>query len=45
MIARCMIDFGPQENWPDDQLLTRVVTFDGVEDSDLPSDDFLLDIF
>ena len=43
-IARCMIDFGPQENWPDDQLMTRVVTFDGVEDGDLPSDDFLLDI-
>ena len=43
-IASCMIEFGPQENWPDEQLMTRVVTFDGVEDGDLPSDDFLLDI-
>lgn len=43
-IARCMIEFGPQENWPDEKLMTRVVTFDGVEDGDLPSDDFLLDI-
>lgn len=43
-IARCMIEFGPEENWPDDQLMTRVVTFDGVEDGDLPSDDFMLDI-
>lgn len=42
--SECLVDFAPEKNWADENLLTRTVVFNGVEDGDLHSDDFMADL-
>lgn len=39
----CLVGFDPDRNWSDEKMMTRTVTFDGVEDGDLHADDFMVD--
>lgn len=42
--STCLVGFSPEREWSDKKLLTRTVVFDGVEDGDLHSDDFMFDL-
>lgn len=42
--SECLVDFATEKNWSDEKLMTRTVVFDGVEDGDLHSDDFMADL-
>lgn len=42
--SECLVNFAPRKNLSDEKLMTRTVVFDGVEDGDLHSDDFMADL-
>ena len=42
--SEILVGFDPEQNWSEEKLMTRTVTFDGVEDGDLHADDFMVDL-
>lgn len=42
--SEILVGFDPARNWSEEKLMTRTVTFDGVEDGDLHADDFMVDL-
>lgn len=42
--SEILVGFDPASDWSEKKLLTRTVTFDGVEDGDLHADDFMVDL-
>lgn len=42
--SEILVGFDPAQDWSEEKLMTRTVTFDGVEDGDLHADDFMVDL-
>ena len=42
--SEILVGFDPAQDWSEEKLMTRTVTFDGVEDGDLHADDFTVDL-
>ena len=42
--SEILVGFDPEQDWSDEKLITRTVTFDGVEDGDLHADDFMVSL-
>lgn len=42
--SEILVGFDPTQDWSEEKLMTRTVTFDGVEDGDLHADDFMVDL-
>lgn len=42
--SEILVGFDPKQNWSKEKLMTRTVTFDGVEDGDLHADDFMVSL-
>ncbi len=42
--SEILVDFDQARDWSEEKLMTRTVTFDGVEDGDLHADDFMVDL-
>lgn len=42
--SEILVGFDPAHDWSEEKLMSRTVTFDGVEDGDLHADDFTVDL-